>query len=321
MNNRPTSSKSKIQRAEVIANEKLCREHYRLTVGVSSMAAARPGQFVDLCPDLDISEPYHWREGPTESSSSAWRSRCQSPFLRRAFSIAGLRRHNGRVEVDVIYRVVGTGTRWLSTLTPNQTLSLLGPLGNGFPIRVDKPVAWLVAGGVGLPPMLWLVEALDRAGKNCVAFCGAQTRDLLALTLDASCPPDATAETGTLCADAFARHDTTTVISTDDGTLGFHGHIGDALRTYHASNPIDAADLVVYCCGPERMMQFVANYCREHEIECNLCMERNMACGIGTCQSCVVEVHSETDPDSWRYGLCCTEGPVFDSRQVQWAGE
>jgi dihydroorotate dehydrogenase electron transfer subunit len=110
-------------------------------------------------------------------------------MLRRAYSIAGFRGRPDSVEIDVIYRVVGKGTRWLQTLKQEEVFSLLGPLGNQFPLHPDKKQAWMVAGGVGLPPMLWLAQALSTHGKEAIAFCGAQSFDLLPLSLHGSVPP------------------------------------------------------------------------------------------------------------------------------------
>ncbi|UCC31133.1 MAG: hypothetical protein JSU86_02425 [Phycisphaerales bacterium] len=239
-------------------------------------------------------------------------------MLRRAFSIGGLRRADDAVHLDVIYRVVGAATRWMESLSVTDRLSLLGPLGNGFPIHDRKRVAWLVAGGVGLPPMLWLAEALQNAGKHTVAFCGAQTGDLLALTLEPSVRPADDAGRATICCREFAQSGAPVVVSTDDGSLGFRGHIGAAMAAYHQANPVPQDDLVVYTCGPEPMMQFVAEYCIARDLECYACMERAMACGTGLCQSCVVPVRDDTDPDGWRYRLCCTEGPVFDASEIIW---
>lgn len=240
------------------------------------------------------------------------------PLLRRAFSIAGLERDSGGVDIDVIFRVVGTATRWLESLSRGAGVSLLGPLGNSFPIDDGKPVAWLVAGGVGLPPMLWLAEELQAAGKRAVAFYGVQTADLMAVTLDASAPPATDAGLAMLASIEFAERGTPVVISTDDGSLGFHGHIGAALAAYHRANPTASAEVVVYTCGPERMIRFVAEYCTARDIECYACMERAMACGTGTCQSCVVALEDESDAQGWRYQLCCRDGPIFDARRVVW---
>ncbi len=88
--------------------------------------------------------------------------------------------------LHIIHRVVGIGTAWLSQRAPGDTLNILGPLGNQFLPPPDEGVAILVAGGVGIPPMLYLASQL--AGRKAVAFCGATTRDLLPLTITADAP-------------------------------------------------------------------------------------------------------------------------------------
>lgn len=304
-----------IQTAGVIANRPLCREHFRLTLRLPRFDHARPGQFVHLCPAPDAPPRTHeTRPAP----SCAVPNPSQGPMLRRAFSIAGLRAMDDGVEVDVIFRVVGAATRWMESLLVGDSVSLMGPLGNVFPIHQHKPIAWFVAGGVGLPPLLWFAEALHKAGKKTVAFCGAQSADLLPLTFALDSPPDKTAQLSTASAAEFAAQDATVVISTDDGSLGFPGHIGAALAAFHATNPTPADSVVLYTCGPERMMRFVADHAVEHGIECYACMERAMACGTGLCQSCVVPVSDEAAIDGWRYRLCCTDGPVFNAATVLW---
>lgn len=307
----------KITAASVISNVEICREHYRLTLGVVAFPEASPGQFVHLGSQRNESESYRTFEWGEQVDADAWRDGLMSPLLRRAFSIAGLRRVAGRVEIDVIYRVVGKGTTWLAGLRAGDSVSVLGPLGRGFPISDVKKRAWLVAGGVGLPPMLWLAEALHGRGIGATAFCGAQTKELLPLTIRADARPDASAHRATESCEEFARSATPVVISTDDGSLGFHGHVGSALTAFHDAQSIDANDVVVYTCGPERMMAFVAGFCDQHHIECYVCMERAMACGTGMCQSCVVPVR-DYSADGWHYELCCTDGPVFRAADVLW---
>ncbi len=267
--------------------------------------------------------------GPTTPPSDGYRTwavdagetgltNARTPFLRRAFSIADLADAAGGVNLDVIYRVVGAATRWMESLAPGDSLSCMGPLGNAFQIHAHKPVAWLVAGGVGLPPMLWLAQALHRAGKHVVAFCGAYSAELLALTLDPTEPPSRDGRQATPSALEFSRHEVPVVISSDDGSIGFAGRIGEALCAFASANPISPHDVVVYTCGPEGMMRYVADYCLNLRIECYVCMERAMACGSGMCQSCVVPVHDEDYPEGWRYQLCCTDGPIFDARRIIW---
>ncbi|MCH8966660.1 MAG: dihydroorotate dehydrogenase electron transfer subunit [Planctomycetes bacterium] len=346
-----SETQSRLQRAEVVANQRLCRDHFRLTLRFDRFAPAAPGQFAHICPDAtppsddrdsggQAVELHHRTPSPDGSPVGASRglkpaargeetvehnspegarlAGSQRPLLRRAFSIAGLRQVNGHTELEIIHRVVGVATRWMASLCVGDCVSVLAPLGNGFPINSDKSSAWLVAGGVGLPPMLWLAQALYKANRRTVAFCGAQTADLLPLSLDSKVAVDADATTATLSALEFATSGVPVVISTDDGSLGFRGYVGAAMAAYHEANPTQADELVVYTCGPEPMMRFVAGFCKARGIECYICMERAMACGMGTCQSCVVEVVDESDPEGWRYQLCCTEGPVFDSRQILW---
>ena len=295
-----------IRVAAVTANEPVCRAHLRLTLRVPELLSARPGQFVHLRP----------ASGEATTGGGDWSA--TGPLLRRAFSVAGLRRTADHVLLDVIYRVVGKGTRWLAGLRPGDEASVLGPVGNGFPLDESKPIAWLVAGGVGLPPMLWLAEVARQAGKQVVAFCGAQTRALLPLTVDEDCPPHVEGREATLSVVEFARHEVPVVVSTDDGSYGFPGHVGAALRAYAEANLVPASELVIYTCGPELMMRFVAEHCAVQNIKCYVCMERAMACGTGLCQSCVVPLRDETDAEGWRYALCCREGPVFNANDVIW---
>ncbi len=312
-------NRAAIQIAYVDRVTPLCREHLRLTLRVDSLFSAAPGQFVHINPISSSDEGYSSHDGDSWAPSTSWIANLSSPMLRRAFSIAGLRRVNGHTELDVIFRVVGKGTRWMASLSPNDEVSLLGPLGNEFDIRADRSSAWLVAGGVGLPPMLWLADALSHTETKGIAFCGAQTSELLALTLDEQSPPSVDARHATPSAAEFNQCDTPVVISTDDGSLGFHGHIGAAMTAYHLANPIPPDELIVYTCGPERMMEFVARYCVQRGITCLVCMERAMACGTGMCQSCVVPMR-DAESGEWRYRLCCTEGPVFPAEQIIWGG-
>ncbi len=240
-------------------------------------------------------------------------------MLRRAFSIAGLRATDDGCDMDVIYRVVGAATTWMASLRPGDGVSVIAPVGNAFPIRTSKRHAWVVGGGVGLPPLLWLGEALTATGRSTVALIGARSRDLLAMTIDRPKELSRDATSAARCAAEFAAVDVPVVISTDDGSLGYRGHAAGALAVYHGASGVRADDLVVYTCGPDPLIRAVASFCMERSIECHVCLERSMACGMGTCQSCVVAVHDESATDGWRYELCCTQGPVFDATRVIWA--
>ncbi|MCC7293412.1 MAG: dihydroorotate dehydrogenase electron transfer subunit [Phycisphaerales bacterium] len=321
-------------------NVGLCREHFRMTLRVKGFPDAAPGQFVHLVPTLEAPPHYHALDAPedevswrldADAGSRPWTGRdaVQQPMLRRAFSIAGMRDIHDAAnlhavpssgherEIDVIYRVVGAGTALMSRLGEGEKVSVLGPLGHPFPRPIGKSHAWLVAGGVGLPPMLWLAQALNECGRQGVAFCGARSVDLVPLTLT-SPPPSRDARAATFSSAEFNAAGTPVVLATDDGSAGFAGHVGAALLAYHAAHPVAADQLVIYTCGPEVMMRFVAQFALERGIECHVCMERSMACGMGTCQSCVLPVRDASDPAGWRYSLCCTEGPVYEAGQLLW---
>jgi dihydroorotate dehydrogenase electron transfer subunit len=236
-------------------------------------------------------------------------------FIRRPISMGGLRRTSAGVEIDVLYRAIGLGTRWLARVQAGETVSVLGPLGHPFQLpQAGQTQAILVGGGIGLPPLVWLAEALKTAGVPAVAFCGARTADLLPLTVDAGCSGD---EPSLFCRE-FGRSATPGIVTTDDGSLGAKGLLPDVLAAWLDRDPQRAAGAVVYTCGPDRMMRAVAEVCRQRGMACQVCLERMMACGMGTCQSCVVRIRDAAAPDGWRYRLCCTDGPVFDATQVVW---
>jgi dihydroorotate dehydrogenase electron transfer subunit len=286
----PELAVPRIDTAAVLSNELVCAEHLRLRVLLREFPHALAGQFVQLSPSA---------EGAAYANAA--------PFLPRAFSIGGLRRRADGVELDVIYRVVGLATGWMQALRGGDRINVMGPLGRPFRISQEKSDAVLVIGGVGLPPLLWLAEALQAAGKRTTAFVGARSRELVPLHFDDG-----------MNAREFAALNARTVVATDDGSLGFSGTVVGALEDFWAKHPPVASDVVVYTCGPERMMRAAAEACAARGIECQVCMERPMACGVGTCQSCIVTVRCERNPAAHRFALCCSEGPVFSSDQIVW---
>lgn len=307
----------------VLRNDSICREHYRLVLGASSFPATRPGQFVQVsCRDMTLDRG--------ESREMDWEPGQQPPlamdettgllaFLRRPFSLAGRVDTPTGVELHLIQRVVGIGTDWLAHLAPGKPVSVLGPLGNGFELPAGNGPAVLVGGGVGIPPMLYLAEALQ--GRRAVAFCGATTRDLLPLTVTADAPaPGPDSHQPLYNITEFAASGVPAVISTDDGSYGFRGFVTQALERYLdqfvASNAAEKPTL--YTCGPEPMMKRVADIAIRRHLPCQVAVERAMACGMGTCQSCVIRLVAPNHPDGWVYKLACTDGPVFAADQLLW---
>ena len=314
--------------ARVIANVPLCREHFRLVMRVDScFPPTEPGQFVQLScrpPDGEYAceQEVEWSADVRPQLRGHELDRPLA-FLRRPFSLAGRRDTAEGVELDVIHRVVGVGTAWLSQLRPADAVDVLGPLGNRFTLPPAGGLTLLVGGGVGIPPMIYLAERL--AGRRAVVFSGALTRDLLPLTIDSGrhMPlPGPESVEPLLNVREFSRHGIPAVITTDDGSYGFRGYVTQALERYLDSAP--ARQTVIYTCGPEPMMKRVAQIAAERGLECQVAVERAMACGMGTCQSCCIRVR-KPDPAvpplagrDWCYRLACTDGPVFRGAELLW---
>ena len=313
--------------ASVRANVPLCREHYRLVLRVDEFPATEPGQFIQIsCRDVDGERYQSDLEIDWSSPAAAPRAEVHAPellapvpLLRRPFSLAGRRDvRPGGVELDVIHRVVGVGTDWMSRLKVSDKVDILGPLGNRFTLPPPDGMAILVGGGVGIPPMLYLAGALE--GRHAIAFSGATSRDLLPLTIvdQWSSPMEPQPRIA-----EFARHGIPSIVTTDDGTYGLRGFVTDALEKYVDDRP-PQGQMIIYTCGPEPMMKRVAAIAAARGIECQVAVERAMACGMGTCQSCCIRVR-KPDPgkpplvgSDWCWRLACTDGPVFRGADLLW---
>jgi dihydroorotate dehydrogenase electron transfer subunit len=308
--------------AQVLSNRPICREHYRLQLLLEHFPPSRPGQFAQVqCRGLEAPVSAKLTDWPANRPPRLSQAElCDvEPFLRRPMSLAGRKdRPDGQTELTFIYRVIGTGTRWLSGLGAEDQISVLGPLGNGFAIHNDAPQAVLVGGGVGIPPLVYLAESLAAAGKGgkTVAFAGTRSGDLLPLTVVPKARI-ATDGTPTPCIVELAAVGASTVVATDNGSLGYRGLVSEAFAAWLEKSKTVAGQMVVYSCGPEAMMQAVAAACLAANIECQLALERHMACGMGTCQSCIVKTKADNDT-GWKFSLCCTDGPIFDAKQVLW---
>lgn len=261
------------QTATVLWNHPIGPNYFRLGLGCprSGYADAVPGQFVMV------------RGNPSVI-----------PLLRRPFSIAGLIGPGPRPEgIELLYRVIGQGTRHLSGLTPGQSVDLIGPLGRGFKWTAKAKTFYLAAGGIGVAPLLFLAHHLLRKGVepgNCRLFLGGRTQADL------------------LCREDFASLGVAVTATTDDGSEGLQCLITDPLEEAIQAK---APDLVC-ACGPHGMLQCVAGIVIRHQVACQLSLETMMACGLGACLGCAVPA---ADPQE-KYRHVCIEGPVFEVNQV-----
>jgi dihydroorotate dehydrogenase electron transfer subunit len=307
----------------VLSNQPLCREHFRLIIAVDDFPPTEPGQFIQLaCRNLDADySPEHeasWNDGERLGVEGV-ELLTPTAMLRRPFSLAGRRDVGGHVELDVIHRVVGVGTEWLSRLVSGERVHLLGPLGNRFSLPPEVGTALLVGGGVGIPPMLYVAERL--AGRSAIALVGAVTRDLLPLTVTGEVKADiAEAASPLMVIEELARFGIPSIVSTDDGSFGFRGFVTQALEQYLDSVGVPSSS-IIYTCGPEPMMKRVAEIAASRGLACQVAVERAMACGMGTCQSCCIRVKRPPTVQAdreWVYRLACTDGPVFAGSDLLW---
>ncbi len=267
--------------------------------GAGAFADCQPGQFVQLA-CRDLTSP-----------------RSATPLLRRPFSIGGLKITPDRIELEVMFRILGPGTEWLAHRQTSQTINLLGPLGRGFTFPTDKSTPiMLVGGGIGLPPMFFLADRLHEQGyEKVVGFAGARgVHDLVGTVyeevIDSNDPlkPHGGMQ-------EFARSNTPCVIATDNGSFGYAGSAVDALREYVQRYP-EWGRATVYTCGPHGMLKATAQLVLGLNMKCQVCLESYMACGIGVCQSCAVEMAQTSETQKYR--LVCAHGPVFDAEKILW---
>ena len=299
--------------ALVVSCTATCREHVTVELAVPRFPPSEPGQFLLLeCRTRDNTEPavHDWPPSGFPSLSDK-DLREPRPFLRRPLSIADRwSAPDGAVHLCVISRTVGAGTRWLEGLRPGDTLNVTGPLGRGFRVPPHDVPLVLLGGGVGIPPLLYLARCLHKLGRRDVtAIVGARTRELLPLPLLGEPLIDGTP---TLCAALPGGAAFETVITSDDASVGVAGIVSDGLRKWYEQRAPQRQPVAVFACGPEKMLKAAAQVTRELGLTCQLCIERNMACGLGSCLSCVVRVRDEHQPEGWRWALACADGPVFD---------
>ncbi len=247
--------------AKVISQEKLMDGIYSMWIQTEQIAAeAVPGQFISV----------YSKDG--------------SRMLPRPISLCEINREAGTLRI--VYRVAGAGTAEFSAYEAGETIEILGPLGNGFPLLEKK--AFLIGGGIGIPPMLQLAKELNCEKQVVVGY--RDSNMFLTEELSAN---------GAL------------YVATEDGSVGTKGNVMDAIRE-HA---LDAE--VIYACGPTPMLRAIKAYALEHNIECYISLEERMACGIGACLACVCKSKEKDHHTHVNNKRICKDGPVFLATEVE----
>ena len=208
-------------------------------------------------------------------------------LLRRPISVCSCMEDEPDDLLSIVFEVRGEGTRWLAGRELGDSLDVLGLAGNGFDLKPEGRYL-LVGGGIGIPPMLGCAQY---TGGRATAILGGRSRDKIIL-------------------EDFFREDCAKVLcATDDGSLGHHGFV-DALVRRELSE--DRGYDGVLACGPKPMLRNVAKVAEEFGIPCQVSMEGRMGCGVGACLVCACDM-----ADGSRKHVC-KDGPVFDSREVDW---
>lgn len=249
--------------AVILEQREISEQIYSLWLHADDIVReARPGQFVSVyCRD-------------------------ESRLLPRPISICELDKESGRLRL--VYRAVGAGTQEFSSYGPGETLELVGPLGNGFPLDKGYEKPLLIGGGIGVPPMVELAKWL---------------------------PGDKAIVSGYRNGDLFLKEELSRnaalYVATEDGSAGTKGNVLDAVR----ENRIEAD--AIFACGPAPMLRALKAYAAEQGIDCYLSLEERMACGIGACLACVCtskDVDAHTNVKNKRI---CKDGPVFAAEEIE----
>jgi len=211
-------------------------------------------------------------------------------LLRRPFSIF---QASGST-LSVLYKTVGRGTEVLSRMRPGEELSLIGPLGHGFTMpRAGGETPLLVAGGYGMAALFLLAQRSPQKG---IVFVGGRRR------------------VDILCEEEFRALGWEVRAATEDGSHGGQGLVTQPLR---AELERQVPGRKLFACGPTPMLKAVGQMADEFKLPAELSLDQHMGCGMGVCLACVVPIRKGA---GWEYQRACTEGPVFDSRQIAWEG-
>jgi len=307
-----SSVKKGIFSAVVRANKQIGERFYRISLefvgsGAKAIGACKAGQFVEL--DLGGSALPAAEAIPEDLVDKAGRK----IFLRRPFSFADVTVKGDKTFCEILYYVVGPGSLRMTTLTAGDSISVIGPLGKGFWVPEGKKTALLAAGGMGAGPLEHLAKVLtaDYPDMKVTAFAGARTASELPFERKLD---EVSQNLGFSLAE-FAQFGIESLMATDDGSAGYDGLVTDCMVEWLSRYTSGFEDMIIYGCGPEAMLAKVAEIAEKRKIDCQVSMERMMSCGIGLCQSCAVECRTDRRGETV-YKMCCTDGPVFDSREV-----
>ena len=279
-----------VEPGEVLGHEAWPGDQYILRIRAPKCAAAaRAGSFIHISCDEELP-------------------------MRRPLSI--MRAHDDWIEV--LYKIVGEGLHLLARKRCGDTVSLLGPIGQPFVLHQDRPRPLLIGGGVGIPPMICLADAIrnDTQAWQPLAILGSEIPfpfQLARSKLDVTGIDETVQSTMPLLEDWGIPARLTSL----QGFEGCHeGYVTDLAERWLESLDRGAlGQIEVFACGPTPMLKAVAELAGRYDLPCQVSLEEYMACAVGGCAGCTVRINTPEGPAMKRV---CVDGPVFDAASVAW---
>ncbi|MFH1943043.1 MAG: dihydroorotate dehydrogenase electron transfer subunit [bacterium] len=211
------------------------------------------------------------------------------PLLRRPLSIH--RVDHARGTIELLYRVVGSGTALMQSWERGRVVDLMGPLGNGFDVNKSFTHALVVAGGMGSAPIFFLVDELIASGKSVTLFWGVK-------------------EGGEIFREEnFKNRGVEVRLASEDGSREYKGFVTDLMEEF-LSDQKNASGLEGFVCGPKPMLKKIQTLAKRTSFDWQVSMEEKMACGVGVCLGCPVKMRQGG------FRMICSDGPVFNLKEV-----
>jgi dihydroorotate dehydrogenase electron transfer subunit len=279
-----------VEEGEVIGHEIHPGEQYIMRIRAPKCArSARPGTFIHITCDEELP-------------------------MRRPLSIM----RAGDDWIEVLYKIVGEGLHLLARKQPGDVVSLLGPIGQPFRLDETRPNVLLIGGGVGIPPMVFLADALHMNTGHWKPFAilGSEIPfpfEVQESALDVAGADDAIRGTMPLLEEWGIPARLTSL----QGYAGAHrGYVTDlADQHLQALDSETLSQTAIFTCGPTPMLRAVADLAARYDLPCQVSLEEFMACAVGGCAGCVVRIET---PDGPAMKRVCVDGPVFEASTVAW---
>lgn len=277
---------------KALENEHLSLNYFKIRLDLAGFSIPKPGQFYQI--------------------------RCSTgtdPLFRRPFSLHRLLKVGRSSQMEILYRVAGRGTEWLSKREKGEFLDILGPFGNGFIIDEGPDPVIIVARGIGIAPLYAVGEAVRKKDKKRKIFILTGARIKERIFYETEC-----------------KRLGEVLLYTDDGSKGFHGRAPVFLAHLLEKRQLPEK-FYLYACGPSQMLKELADLSLRLKFDGQVALEDRMGCGFGACLSCACPLKPReirknpqwekpalqwSEDQSQVYSLICKDGPIYNLNEVDW---